>query len=161
MKRSLSFTGTPPRNIGAYHCETYIASLLALRDVGDWKEKMSVSKQEITDIQQLLDQLKVNHIFTGMHCLNIHRFKRQDCRFAIGVSKRCCPVCIFVLQQLNKLELHGTKFVISDGHTNITPCALPGWLPEDVVREVVLKFSNSLREELGRLQSLSQRIVAS
>ena len=64
-------------------------------------------------------------------------------------------MCIFVLQQLNKL--HGTKFVISDGHTNITPCALPGWLPEDVVREVVLKFSNSLREELGRLQSLSQR----
>lgn len=71
------------------------------------------------------------------------------------MSKRCCPVCSFLLHLLN---IHkGTKFVISDEHSNITKCALPEWLPEDIVFMMVVEFSRRLREELSRLQTSKLR----
>jgi hypothetical protein len=71
------------------------------------------------------------------------------------VSKRCCPVCSHLLRLLN--EHCGAKFVISDEHTNITPCALPEWLPGKIVRLMVLEFSHRLREELTELRQKSIR----
>jgi hypothetical protein len=69
----------------------------------------------------------------------------------MGVSKRCCPVCAFLLHLLNKH--YNTKFVISDEHTNITSCALPEWIPGDIVSKMVVEFSRRLRRELTKLQS--------
>jgi hypothetical protein len=73
----------------------------------------------------------------------------------MGVSKRCCPVCAFLLKLLNKH--YKTTFVVSDQHTNITPCALPEWLPEDFIHSMVLEFSRRFRAELNILQRSSGR----
>jgi hypothetical protein len=62
-------------------------------------------------------------------------------------------VCSYLLRLLN--EHCGAEFVISDEHTNITPCALPVWLPEKIVRLMVLEFSGRLREELTELRQKS------
>ena len=67
------------------------------------------------------------------------------------MSKRCCPVCAFLLYLLNR---HcGTKFVVSDEHFNISPCSLPEWLPGNIVHLMVEEFSRRLREELSKLLS--------
>jgi predicted metal-dependent hydrolase len=66
------------------------------------------------------------------------------------VSKRCCPVCSHLLYLLNKT--YKTNFIISDEHTNITPCALPEWLSEEIVLQMVMEFSRRLREELNKLK---------
>lgn len=60
-------------------------------------------------------------------------------------------MCSFLLHLLNKH--HGRKFVISDEHTNITSCALPEWLPGDIIRLMVVEFSGRLREELSKLMN--------
>jgi hypothetical protein len=58
-------------------------------------------------------------------------------------------VCAFLLHLLN---IHcGTKFVVSDEHSNVSACALPEWLPGKVVRLMVQEFSGRLREELDKL----------
>ena len=49
------------------------------------------------------------------------------------------------------------KFIVSDEHTNIRACALPEWLPEEIVYMMVMEFSHRLREELTSLQSISQQ----
>ena len=71
------------------------------------------------------------------------------------MSKRCCPVCAFLLNLLNKH--YETKFVISDVHPNVTSCALPEWLPKDIVYLMVREFSRRLRQELSKLQESSSR----
>jgi len=72
------------------------------------------------------------------------------------VSKRCCLVCSFLLQLLNKH--YKTKFVISDEHSNITSCALPEWLPANIVHLMVLEFSRRLRRELTKLQASTSEL---
>lgn len=72
------------------------------------------------------------------------------------MSKRCCPVCASLLRLLNKHN--ETNFVITDEHAKITSCALPEWLPGDVVFEMVREFSLRLRKELSKLQqNMEQR----
>jgi hypothetical protein len=73
----------------------------------------------------------------------------------MGVSKRCCPVCAFLLKLLNKY--YKTTFVVSDQHANITACALPEWLPGDIIHSMVVEFSRRLRAELNILQRSSGR----
>ena len=71
-------------------------------------------------------------------------------------------MCTYLLYLLNKH--HKTKFIVSDEHTNITACALPEWLPGEIVYMMVVEFSHRLREELTSLQSISQqqgRVVTS
>jgi hypothetical protein len=59
-------------------------------------------------------------------------------------------VCAHLLYLLN--TTYNTRFVISDEHSNITACALPEWLPGEIVYSMVVEFRNRLREELKRLQ---------
>lgn len=66
------------------------------------------------------------------------------------MSKRCCPVCAWLLRLLNKH--YGTKFVITDQHSNITSCAISEFLPDDIIYLMVLEFSRRLRLELEKLQ---------
>ena len=64
-------------------------------------------------------------------------------------------MCAYLLYLLNKHRK--TKFIVSDEHTNITACALPEWLPGEIVYMMVVEFSHRLREELTNLQSISQQ----
>jgi len=66
------------------------------------------------------------------------------------------PVCAFLLQLLNKH--YKTKFVILDKHSNITPCALPEWLPGDIIYFMVLEFGHRLRNELTKLQESTSEL---
>jgi hypothetical protein len=56
-----------------------------------------------------------------------------------------------LLHLLNKH--YGRKYAISDEHTNISPCVLPEWLPELIIRMMVEEFSRRLRMELKKLQN--------
>ena len=49
------------------------------------------------------------------------------------------------------------QFIVSDEHTNIRACALPEWLPEEIVYMMVMEFGRRLRDELTSLQSISQQ----
>lgn len=62
----------------------------------------------------------------------------------IGVSKRCCPVCAYLIQHLG-------GFVIRGAHKTITGCSLPPWLPEEHKRVMVEEFGKRLREALDIL----------
>ena len=64
-------------------------------------------------------------------------------------------MCAYLLYLLNKH--HKAKFIVSDEHTNIRACALPEWLPGEIVYMMVMEFSCRLREELTSLQSISQQ----
>jgi hypothetical protein len=64
-------------------------------------------------------------------------------------------VCSFLLHLLNTNK--ETNFVISDEHTNFTPCAIPDSLPGDIVFMMVVEFSRILREELSKLMNTSTR----
>ena len=64
-------------------------------------------------------------------------------------------MCAYLLYLLNKHRK--AKFIVSDEHTNIRPCALPEWLPGEIVYMMVMEFSCRLREELTSLQSISQQ----
>lgn len=44
------------------------------------------------------------------------------------------------------------KFLTSDEHSNITPCALPEWLPGKIVHLMVVEFGRRLKVELHKLQ---------
>jgi hypothetical protein len=74
---------------------------------------------------------------------------------AIGVSKWCCLVCAYLLLLLCLLFGYSIEFLGS--HAQIKPCALPPWLPQDVVAEVVLKFASDLRKILSQLGGVSRR----
>ena len=64
-------------------------------------------------------------------------------------------MCAYLLSLLNKHRK--AKFIVSDEHTNIRPCALPEWLPGEIVYLMVMEFNHRLREELTSLQSISQQ----
>lgn len=40
-------------------------------------------------------------------------------------------------------------------HSNITSCAIPDWLPRDIVIKMVEEFSSRLKVELNNLQRVS------
>ena len=50
-------------------------------------------------------------------------------------------------QDLGKIEVLGS-------HGQVTACALPPWLPEHVVEDLVSKFASDLRKILPRLGSM-------
>ena len=64
-------------------------------------------------------------------------------------------MCAYLFYLLNKHRK--AKFIVSDEHTNIRACALPEWLPEEIVYMMVMEFGHRLREELTSLQSISQQ----
>ena len=63
-----------------------------------------------------------------------------------------CPYLLYLLNKHRK-----AKLIVSDEHTNIRACALPEWLPGEIVYMMVMEFSRRLREELTSLQSISQQ----
>jgi hypothetical protein len=66
---------------------------------------------------------------------------------AIGVSKRCCPVCTRLLGLLfpnDRMDICGT-------HRTVYPCSLPPWLPQDIVEKMVSIYEDELRTILHDL----------
>jgi hypothetical protein len=69
-------------------------------------------------------------------------------------------VCASLLYRLNLSGGSKTKFVVSDQHPNITACALPEWLPGEIVYSMVVEFSRRLRDELIILQNNASNYIA-
>ena len=64
---------------------------------------------------------------------------------AAGVSKFCCPICGFVLKNVEP------PFIFTNTHNTIKACSLPPTLSLDVIKAAVAQFGAQLREELGEL----------
>jgi hypothetical protein len=62
----------------------------------------------------------------------------------LGISKRCCPVCAFLIKHLQ-------GFVIRGEHKTVHPCSLPPWLPEKDMQVMVNEFAKRLRNALDEL----------
>jgi hypothetical protein len=91
-----------------------------------------------------------------MHHLNLLLIlTTQDSQRAIGVSKRCCPMCASLLSQLNKDRK--MMFVITDVHPLYTGCDISKFLPEDVVLNLVRESCSILRAEIKKLRSNQKR----
>jgi len=73
----------------------------------------------------------------------------QESGSFVGVSKQCCPVCVFLLKLLAPLK--GSSFLITGEHSRITACTLPEWLSEDIIKQMVDEFVGRLRKELVKL----------
>jgi hypothetical protein len=68
----------------------------------------------------------------------------------VGVSKRCCPVCAYMLQRCD-LPGRQSPIRIHGSHSTVSPCALPPWLPVRAIDSIVAHFSNVLKGMLERL----------
>lgn len=63
---------------------------------------------------------------------------------AIGVSRRSCPACAKLLSLL-KQEV---PLIQPSSHRQIYVCALPPWLPEKFVQDMVMEFWTDLAWQL-------------
>jgi len=63
----------------------------------------------------------------------------------IGVSKRCCPVCLVLLCCLGR-DIPSEPIRILGLHRKVTGCTLPPWLPSEVIDKVLELFE----QEMGR-----------
>ena len=78
---------------------------------------------------------------------------------AIGISKRCCPVCISLLQRLGSDNYSGTGPIhVIGSHRTVTPCTLPPWLPDEVIDEILLSFELELARVLNRAYELKLKL---
>ena len=71
--------------------------------------------------------------------MSLMLFKR-----AIGVSKRCCPVCAFLLDYLS--------YIFTGAHHTIWSCSLPTWTPSNIATKMISHFGSQLKEELDSLK---------
>lgn len=71
-------------------------------------------------------------------------FYKQELENLLGISKRCCPVCAFLIRHLD-------GFVIRGAHKTISPCSLPSWLPDDDMKVMINEFAERLRKALDNL----------
>ena len=123
---------------GRLHCEVYLASLLKWPDNHD------------ATYAQLMEQLKVND-YWPLSVLDPNLYE-QMYRRVIGISKRCCPVYYHLIMRLTDEE--DSPFIIKGFHHTITPCALPTWLPVEIVKAMKETFGCQLRKALGEVYQI-------
>ncbi|CAL1712881.1 unnamed protein product [Somion occarium] len=98
-----------------------------------------------------------------------------DLSNSIGISQRCCPVCTKLLDYLpldgenNPLSLSSRPKFIQErfgiqvargSHTKISPCALPPWLPDSVIQNMLTHFERELTWDLEDLwRKRSQKVL--
>jgi len=70
---------------------------------------------------------------------------------AIGVSKRCCPVCAYLLSLL--------LFVFTGAHHTIWSCGLPEWIPPQIIASMISKFGGQLKDELINLKQRTEVLL--
>jgi len=74
----------------------------------------------------------------------------------IGVSKRCCPLCACILGHYCQ-KFNVAPIEVIGSHGQVSMCALPPWLPEHVVENVVSKFASDLGKILSQLGDISRK----
>ncbi|KJA15940.1 hypothetical protein HYPSUDRAFT_47888 [Hypholoma sublateritium FD-334 SS-4] len=115
---------------GAMHCEACLASLLP---------DDNFSKHTTQPVQPgKYDEVAIMS-------------KLQGYGRIIGVSKRCCVVCVHYLFHLANLP-GGQEFAIQGSHSVISACTLPPWTPSDVVDKMIHYFAAMLRRDLIALR---------
>ena len=75
-------------------------------------------------------------------------------KFAIAVSKLCCPVCwdiINIFNRQNKEQGSSVRFQAHGRHPNLYPVDLPDILDEGIKDELLTKFSITLLKDLVSL----------
>ena len=77
----------------------------------------------------------------------------QTGKRSVGVSKRCCPLCAYLLMLLG-------RFAYTHSHNTITPCSLPESLPLDVIVGMVSKFGGQLIEDLLDLKAHTEILTS-
>jgi hypothetical protein len=61
---------------------------------------------------------------------------------------------------LDLLETHDKKkFLTTGGHSTITACTLPEWLPANIINEMVIEFGKKLRNELVKLHQRGNEVL--
>jgi len=63
-------------------------------------------------------------------------------------------VCARLLDLLETCDKK--KFLTTGGHSTVTPCTLPEWLPDHIIKEMVVEFGRRLRVELVKLQQRTE-----
>jgi hypothetical protein len=71
---------------------------------------------------------------------------------AVGVSKFCCPICGFLLMNIEP------PFNFTNTHNTIKACSLPPTLSLDVIEAAVARFGHQLMEELGQLMKRTEML---
>ena len=71
-------------------------------------------------------------------------FDKQELENLLGISKRCCPVCAYLIQHLGGIVIWG-------GQKTVTACSLPLWLPETDMQVMIEEFAKRLRKALDNL----------
>ena len=82
--------------------------------------------------------------FCILNCGSLKIFHKQELENLLGISKRCCPVCTFLIQHLG-------GFVMRGAHKSFSLCSLPPWLSDDDIRAILDEFSRRLRKILDNL----------
>ena len=70
------------------------------------------------------------------------------------MSKRCCPVCVRVLELMKTHD--GQAFLTTGGHTTFTGCTLPENLPTDIIKTMTVEFGSRLRRDLVKLHQRTE-----
>ncbi|KAF8804067.1 hypothetical protein BYT27DRAFT_7194791 [Phlegmacium glaucopus] len=114
----------PTKFRGTIHCEAYLASILHER-----------TRNTMTDSEQF-----------GKEVLE----ETKGFGRVIGVSKRCCPACSFLLSRLSNGPM---PFITRGSYNTLSACTLPPWTPEGIVDSMNLSFGILLRRELIKLMN--------
>jgi hypothetical protein len=62
------------------------------------------------------------------------------------VSKKCCPVCWELLEEMRGAE---SNLRVQGFHPILYAVELPGWLPTNIVENMVKRFEEHLRQALA------------
>ena len=74
----------------------------------------------------------------------------QDVPLDVAVSKLCCPVC-WDFFEIIKDDSDMVQFTVRGHHTVLYLQHLPSWLPDNVVKRMVVKYGSYLLDELRQM----------
>ncbi len=127
------------------HCELVLGSLIS-------RSRTDTFGKIYEEYKDVLDELKVRHSILST-TKSFSSLMQQGTGSCVGVSRRCCPVCAYMLHEMPTGG--GESFVARPSHSTISACALPIWLPEAVVKKGNQAFGSQLRQELIEMMSPS------
>jgi hypothetical protein len=136
LAKSMGSVPQPSAFLGTYHCEAILASLMRLK-----KCPFGVSNE-------VFSKVKVRLLISNFSYVQMSNELQKCSRYYIGVSKPSCPVCIQLLYLLRGQE---DCLAVWAAHSMVSACALPHWLPIDIIREMVRFFEAKLVQILPSL----------
>jgi hypothetical protein len=115
---------------GTHHCESGVAAFCCIDP--QWS-------QIVSHLFPCLVQILLMSIQKGIR--------------AVGVSKRCCPSCAYLLRSLG-------EFTYTHSHTTISACSLPESLPLAIITGMVAKFGSQLIRDLRDLKARTEMLTS-